>query len=412
MEFRISDTFTDSLARLTGEEQKAVKTTAFDLQMNPANPGLSFHKLERAKDKKFWSVRVNRDVRLIIHRTNAGLLLCYVAHHDAAYRWAERRRIERHPKTGAAQLVEIRETVREIGIPQYVEAASVSEPPAEKPELFDSVDDETLLGFGVPLEWLEDVRHATEDTLFDVAEHLPGEAAEALLELATGGTPAPSILAATGADPFAHPDAQRRFRLVEDSEELERALAYPWEKWTIFLHPVQRDTVERSYSGPARVAGSAGTGKTVVALHRAVHLARAHSQSRVLLTTFSDTLAGALQVKLERLIGNQPDVLARIPVRAFDRVGLELHEAAFGPSELADPEAIRALLSNASQSSGSHRFTTRFLETEWSDVVDAWQLDSWEAYRDVARIGRKTPTRREAARAALVYLRARPWGLG
>jgi mRNA-degrading endonuclease RelE of RelBE toxin-antitoxin system len=58
MEFRIADTFTDSLAKLTGEEQKAVKTTAFDLQMNPANPGLSFHKLEKAKDKNFWSVRV------------------------------------------------------------------------------------------------------------------------------------------------------------------------------------------------------------------------------------------------------------------------------------------------------------------------------------------------------------------
>ena len=390
MEFRISDTFTDSLTRLTGEEQKAVKTTAFDLQLNPANPGLRFHKLDRARDKKFWSVRVNRDVRLIVHKSDSSLLLCYVGHHDAAYGWAERRRIERHPKTGAAQLVEIRETVREIEIPRYVEAASASQPPAEKPELFGGVDDETLLGFGVPVEWLEDVRQATEDTLFDLAEYLPGEAAEALLELATGGTPVPSVLAATEADPFAHPDAQRRFRLVEDSEELERALAYPWEKWTVFLHPVQRATVERSYNGPARVAGSAGTGKTVVALHRAVHLARAHPQSRVLLTTFSDTLAGALQVKLERLIGSQPDVRERILVRAFDRVGLELHQAALGPSTLADAEMIRALLSEASQGAPAHRFTARFLETEWNDVVDAWQLDSWEAYRDVARIGRKT----------------------
>ena len=59
MEFRIADTFTDSLARLTGDEQKAVKTTAFDLQLNPANPGMSFHKLDKAKDKNFWSVRVN-----------------------------------------------------------------------------------------------------------------------------------------------------------------------------------------------------------------------------------------------------------------------------------------------------------------------------------------------------------------
>src|SRR5213078_3864251 len=106
MEFRIADTFTDSLARLTGEEQKSVKTTAFDLQLNPANPGMQFHRLDKAKDANFWSVRVNSDIRLIVHRTVTSLLLCYVDHHDSAYHWAERRKIERHPTTGAAQLVE------------------------------------------------------------------------------------------------------------------------------------------------------------------------------------------------------------------------------------------------------------------------------------------------------------------
>ena len=121
MDFRIADTFTDSLARLTGDEQKAVKTTAFDLQVNPAGPGLAFHKLAKAKDENFWSVRVSRDVRLIVHKTETSLLLCYVEHHDDAYRWAERRKLETHPKTGAAQLVEIRETVQEIIVPTYVE---------------------------------------------------------------------------------------------------------------------------------------------------------------------------------------------------------------------------------------------------------------------------------------------------
>src|SRR5215207_3412356 len=123
MDFRIADTFTDSLARLTNDEQKAVKTTAFDLQVNPANPGMQFHKLDRAKDKNFWSVRVNRDVRLIVHKSAASLLLCYVDHHDDAYDWAERRKIERHPTTGAAQLVEVRERVQEVIIPTYVEVS-------------------------------------------------------------------------------------------------------------------------------------------------------------------------------------------------------------------------------------------------------------------------------------------------
>src|SRR5205814_812740 len=121
MEFLISDTFTESLTRLTGEEQKAAKTTAFDLQVNPESAALSFHKLEKAKDKNFWSVRVGRDIRLIVHKSAASLLLCYVAHHDKAYAWAERRKLETHPKTGGAQLVEIRETVQEVFVPIYTQ---------------------------------------------------------------------------------------------------------------------------------------------------------------------------------------------------------------------------------------------------------------------------------------------------
>ena len=114
MEFRIADTLIASLARLTGDEQKAVKLTVYDLQVNPAQPGLQFHKLDKAKDKNFWSVRVNQDIRLIVHRTPNSLLACYVDHHDKAYAWAERRKLQTHPKTGAAQIVEIRERVEEI----------------------------------------------------------------------------------------------------------------------------------------------------------------------------------------------------------------------------------------------------------------------------------------------------------
>ena len=186
MEFRSADTFTDSLARLTGEEQKAVKTTAFDLQLNPAQPGMQLHKLDQARDPHFWPVRVSRDIRLIVHRTEASLLLCYVDHHDKAYRWAERRKLETHPKTGAAQLVEIRETVQEIIVPTYVTAAQPALPQAR---LFEHVAEEALLSYGVPAEWLQDVRQANEDTLLKLADHLPSEAAEALLELATGGQP-------------------------------------------------------------------------------------------------------------------------------------------------------------------------------------------------------------------------------
>src|ERR1700730_5121508 len=156
MGFRIADTFTASLARLTGEEQKAVKTTAFDLQLNPAHPSLQFHKLEKAKDQNFCSIRVSRDVRLIVHRTGASLLLCYVDHHDPAYQWAERRKLEAHPKTGAAQLVEIRERVQEIIVPKYVDATASPAPAIVKSLLFAAIPEAQLLQYGVPNEWIGD----------------------------------------------------------------------------------------------------------------------------------------------------------------------------------------------------------------------------------------------------------------
>lgn len=164
MDFRIADTFTHSLARLSSDEQKVAKTTAFDLQVNPARPSLQFHKLDKARDPRFASVRVSRDVRLIVHRTPRNLLLCYVGHHGEADDWAERRKLEAHPATGAAQLVEIREAVEEIKVPKFVEV----ETPRAKERLFIGVSDETLLGFGVPTEWLSDARSATEDSLFEL----------------------------------------------------------------------------------------------------------------------------------------------------------------------------------------------------------------------------------------------------
>ena len=387
MQFRIADTFTDSLAKLTGDEQKAVKTTAFDLHLNPASPGMSFHKLDKPKDKHFWSVRVNRDIRLIVHRADDSLLLCYVGHHDKAYEWAERRKLETHPKTGAAQIVEIRETVREITVPVYT-AATQAEP--AKRALFAGVAEEQLLGYGVPVEWLDDVRNADEDGLLDLADHLPSEAAEALLEIATGGQPQVVRPAGGAVDPFEHPDAQRRFRIMVDADELARALEYPWEKWTVFLHPAQRQIVEKDYSGPARVSGSAGTGKTIVALHRAVHLAKIHPESRVLLTTFSDTLANALRTKLRRLISNEPHLGERLEVHAIDAVGLRLYEAHLGPARIASWDRIQQLHKEVAARMEGLRFSRRFLLDEWKEIVDAWQLQTWDDYRDVKRLGRKT----------------------
>ena len=278
----------------------------------------------------------------------------------------------------------------EVEVPTSTQGVAAGRPAASRRAFFADASDDDLLGYGVPVEWLDDVRAATEDTVLDLAAHLPGEAAEALLQLATGGAPDRPMPGVAGADPFAHPDAQRRFRVMADMEALERALDYPWEKWTVFLHPAQRQLVERAYSGPARVSGSAGTGKTIVALHRAVHLARAHPESRVLLATFSDALATALRTRLRRLIGNEPKIAERLEVHSMNAIGRRLYTANVGRLNLATDEDIRELLRQAAADVESHRFGAHFLRTEWSTVVDAWQLASWENYRDVQRLGRKT----------------------
>ena len=409
MEFRIADTFTSSLAKLTGDEQKAVKTTAFDLQMNPGNPGHKFHKIDRAQDKNFWSVRVNRDIRLIVHRSRSSLLLCYVAHHDRAYKWGEKRKLENHPTTGAAQLVEIRERVEEVRIPRYVNVEATS---PTKPLLFDNIDDDRLLGYGVPSEWLQDVKRADEDTILELADHLPAEASEALIEIAVGGTPQPSATvtgnnlyskaprvggipqpsttATTHTDPFDHPDAQRRFRVMNDVEELERALDFPWEKWAIFLHPAQQALVEKDFNGPARVSGSAGTGKTIVALHRAVYLARKNPESRVLLTTLSESLANALKEKLKRLIGSTPRLAERLEIHSMDFIALRLYKFNVEQQNLLNRKELFELVSNHADDVEGLRFSKAFVFAEWLQVVDAWQIDSWDGYRDVRRSGRKT----------------------
>jgi mRNA-degrading endonuclease RelE of RelBE toxin-antitoxin system len=391
MIFCIADSFQAALRRLSAQEQKAVKETVFDLQMNPAAPGLQFHRIDKSKDPNFWSMRVNRDIRLIVHKTEGSFLICYVDHHDDAYIWAERRRIETHPKTGAAQIVEVRERVQEIVVhrPVVRESLSARVRLVQLP-LFPGITDEELLTYGVPVDWLADVKAATEDTLFDIAEHLPREAAEALLDLATGTKPQIAVVTAPAASPFEHPDAQRRFRVMDDVEELKRALDFPWDQWTVFLHPSQRQVVVQAFSGPARVSGSAGTGKTVVALHRAANILRLRPEARLLLTTFSLPLANALEGKLRILAGEDSGVVHRVTVLPFKGVAYDLFTLAFGHHPRAATEdQIRSALKTAAADASLTSFTPRFLASEWLNVVDAWQLASLDAYQTVPRLGRK-----------------------
>ncbi|NDR58929.1 type II toxin-antitoxin system RelE family toxin [Aliiruegeria sabulilitoris] len=232
----IADTFADSLEKLTKQEQSAVKQTAFDLQVNPDNPGLSFHRIDKSKDKYFWSVRVNRELRVIIHKRGGSVLLAYVDHHDDAYKWAEKRKLEVHPRTGAAQILVLRERVEEVVIRRVVEQT------VAKPPLFASENDDTLLDCGVPEDWFDEVRKATEDTLLDICRFLPEEASEALLNLATGHRPEKRARP-VDADPFQHPDAKRRFWALNEGQDLREAIKASWEKMNLKVDRSQRDLV-------------------------------------------------------------------------------------------------------------------------------------------------------------------------
>jgi len=421
--FLIADTFTASFNRLSGLDQKAVKASVFDLQMDSTGNGLQLHRIDKSKDPNFWSARVNRDVRLIVHKTHDSLLVAYVDHHDDAYAWAERRRIEAHPRTGAIQIVEVRERVEEVAPPatfDFVNPEPARGKPVETgaPGLFSALDDDALLSIGVPADWLADVRAANEDGFFALAGHLPAEASEALLDYAATGKLA--VPAPVAADPFTHPDALRRIRPIADQEELEQALAFPWEKWGVFLHPSQRALVERSFSGPARVAGSAGTGKTIVAIHRAVRLARDNPRARILLASFSQPLADAMAKKLLVLAPETGGIVARITTASFRGIAEEMFQLEYGVRpRIASDATLRERLRAAATATGLKGFSERFLLSEWTNVVDAWGLLSLDAYATVQRMGRKSrlgPNQRErlwpvfaAVREALAAERFTTW---
>jgi hypothetical protein len=396
MKLLLADTFQSALAKLSNDEQKAVKLTVFDLQQDPSNPGLKLHRIDNSKDPNFRSVRVNRDIRLVIHKMKSSFLIAFVDHHDDAYKWAERRRIDTHPRTGAAQIVEVRERVEEITIPTYVPSEGPQPlkddgTPLPKLEpLFSRLSVEDLLSVGVPEDWLNDIQNASEDNFLELTDHIPAEAAEALLDYVSTGNLIVPGSAEEGTDPFAHPDAQRRFRVMENVEELEQALNYPWDKWAIYLHPNQRGLVKSSYSGAVRVSGSAGTGKTVVALHRAAHILRNEREAKLLVSTFSSPLSNALEHKLRLLLSEDENFDHKVSVRPFEGVARELFTLINGHEpNLARREHVTAALRKAIEATALSGFTERFVFSEWRYVIDAWQIDSLEAYANVPRLGRK-----------------------
>jgi hypothetical protein len=406
MTLLLASTFNDALTRLSHVEQKQAKLTAFDLQLDPAGNGLQMHRIDSAPG--FWSARVSQDIRIILHKDGGTTTLAWVDHHDDAYAWAERRRIVPHERTGAMQIVQLVERVEDAPV---VDAQPTPEVAARKQaaQPFWALTDDQLLDVGVPRDWLQAVRAMGEDALDTLFERLPAEAAEALYDFATGGRLEDHVAQAIApdADPFAHPDAQRRFRVLDNLEELQAALDAPFDNWTVFLHPAQRELVERAVTGPTRVTGSAGTGKTIVALHRAVRLVRGDAAARVLLTTFSKPLADALERKLAILTEAESALRERITVRPLDGAAVELYTALHGQPNRATPSQIRAVIEEAKKAGLGGTLSAAFLCEEWEELVDAWGVIDADAYATIPRIGRRTrlgPLQREAAWGVFAFV--------
>lgn len=396
MEFRIAETFQKSLGKLTNQEQKVVKAKAFDIQLDITGNATQFHRLDRTKDNNFWSVRVNTDIRIIAHKAGKSVMLTYVDHHDRAYKWAANRVIRKHPVTGAAQIVSVKEADSETFTPSKTEPQE-----SRLPLIFSDIPEQSLRLIGVPEEYIDHVKKCDENHFFKLMDILPSEATEKLLEYASEDISLDDLneksleydnLNRAVPDEYGlnHPDAKRRFALVNDEEELAAALEFPWHQWTVFLHPDQRKYSELDYSGAARVSGSAGTGKTIVALHRAAYLAKANPKNKILLCTFTKTLAAALKLKLEILFTNNQNALQQIEVTHFEGLAFNSLKRQEKQPNIASKIQIENFFRRAREESLICKYPIGFLLSEWENVIDAWGIETLSDYLDINRVGRKS----------------------
>ena len=378
IDLALTPTFTKSLEKLTTQEQKLVDQTVMQFWRNPEASGLRYHPLNM-REKRFYSISPNMDLRIIVLAEGNRRAMMYVDHHDRAYKWAEGRQFETHPVTGAGQIVEFDEVVREQIV--YVQR-EVAAPP-----LFLGEERDYLVSLGVPPVYMDWVRQVTsEDDLLDLCDRLPEEAAEALLLLHGGERPAPAVVTSEK-DPFCTPDAQRRFWIATDEEALARALEAPWAQWSVFLHPSQRDAVHRNFNGPVRVTGSAGTGKSVVAIHRAAEQARQSQGGRVFLTTFSRALAGRLSAGVDQLLGSGSAERSRVEVAHLHAHAMRVVREAGPAPQILDDNTLREWIAEARKGILDER-AEGFLAIEWASVIDYWGIQDFAVYRSITRTGR------------------------
>lgn len=378
----LAKTFLDSRPELPASEARRIDRFIQKMTDNPANPGMGLERLRDGPDENMWAARVSKDLRAILHHDGDRYMLLHVNRHDAAYDWAKRRRVCPHPKTGAIQIIVVPEVEEE-------RETVPSAPPAEceDPNLnFGRFTADYLLRLGVPEDWVPLVQRVrTEEDFWRVYEDLPEEPAELLYALALGEEVTPPKCIPPKAGVEANPDNLRRLHIVSGSEEFQALLTQPFEAWRLYLHPSQRYLSEGDFHGPVKVTGAAGTGKTVVAVHRARRLSR--QGKRVLLTTFSRRLREDIARRATALCSTEER--SRITISTVHRQALTTLNAVRPRARGENSGYTRRVLEENLPE--PLNYSKQFLVEEWQHVVKQQGILSLDEYRDATRVGRGTP---------------------
>ena len=386
----ISQDFFNSFAALPKSKQNKVMEFLSKFRSNPEANGFNYEKIQNASDPNMRSVRIDDTYRAILIReedTNVYLLL-WVDHHDEAYDWAVRKRCVLNHTTGSIQVYESREATPEP------EPSAVSE---EKP-LFSAVSDEMLKKLGVPEELLDFVRSLTDSSFDEAKEKLPRDAFEALDYVRVGLDPKEVIEELYGestgdktgdlAAALKNPITKMQFYVAEGEEDLKAMMNAPLEMWRVYLHPSQRRIVRKEYKGPARILGGAGTGKTVVAMHRAKELAsHCLGNERILFTTFTENLAADIQENLRKIC--TPDIMKHIEVVHLDQWVNRYLRAHEYPYTIVYGEQITDMWKKAESFTGEDfDLPDGFFQEEWETIVQAQNIQTIAEYVKAPRPGR------------------------
>ncbi len=394
----ISADFLSAFSKIERNRQGKVLEFVNKFRTDPTRSGINYEKIKVAKDPNLRSVRIDEAYRGIVLKPDTGdvYVLLWVDHHDKAYKWAENKSCSVHPEIGSLQVYDVQQTEQAGDTRQM---PSAIEPGA----LFSNLRNRDLLKLGVPEELFSLVRAMKSDSDFDAAQgQLPQEAQEALGFIAVGisleevlrdlerteqKTPVDTNDFAKAIE---NDDSKRRFFVVDDELELAAILNAPLEKWRVFLHPKQRKLVERDWNGPVRVLGGAGTGKTVVALHRAKWLLEnrfTDKNDRILFTTFTKNLAADIQQNLSKICS--ADTMKRIEVVNLDKWVLNFLNQQGYQSQIAYESRTAPLWEKAIEQAPTELgFPSSFYREEWEEVIQPQAITSMEEYISASRLGR------------------------